>query len=187
MNADIPIIKLNPDGQEMRRYSGRVIRRLPGAALVEATFTFPDLPFHGMLLGQGDRFLELYFSNRWYNIFEIYSRDDGNLRGWYCNIGRPAVITPQSISYVDLALDLLVFPDRRQLVLDEEEFFALNLHPRTRRKALTALADLRAWFTQGFSPLQNLSAAAGMVKAPDHSADQPSAIRWPAKKAGAGG
>ena len=156
MNPEIPIIKLNPAGQEMRRYSGRIVRRLPGAALVEATFTFPDLPFHGMLLGRGDRFIELYYSRRWYNIFEIYSRDDGSLRGWYCNIGRPARITPQAISYVDLALDLLVFADGRQLVLDEDEFTALRLHPRTRAKALAALAELRGWFTNDFRPLRSL-------------------------------
>ena len=30
------------------------------------------------------------------------------------------------IRYVDLALDLLVFPDGRQLVLDEDEFEALH-------------------------------------------------------------
>ncbi len=36
------------------------------------------------------------------------------------------------LSYVDLALDLLVFPDGRQFVLDEDEFLKLDLSPADR-------------------------------------------------------
>jgi predicted RNA-binding protein associated with RNAse of E/G family len=36
---------------------------------------------------------------------------------------------------VDLALDLWVTPDRQQVVLDEDEFAALDLDPDTRSRA----------------------------------------------------
>jgi hypothetical protein len=52
--------------------------------------------------------VETFYSDRWYNVFEIYDRDDGKFKGWYCNIGYPAVIEKDTVSYIDLALDLWV-------------------------------------------------------------------------------
>ena len=87
--------------------------------------------------------METFYSDRWYNIFEIYDRDDGKLKGWYCNIGKPAVLEDGIVSYVDLALDLWVSADGKQTVLDEDEFEELELDDDTRQNALTGLEDLR--------------------------------------------
>ena len=43
-------------------------------------------------LRRGDRFIETYYTDRWYNIFEIHAREDDRLKGWYCNIAKPAVM-----------------------------------------------------------------------------------------------
>ena len=139
----ITILKLNPARQETFRYTGQVLRQTAEAVLLEAFFNRPDLPFHGLVMGQGDRFVEIYFSQRWYNIFEMHDRQDDHLKGWYCNITLPAEISSLQVSYVDLALDLLVFPDGRQLVLDEDEFAALELDHATRSQALAALRELQ--------------------------------------------
>lgn len=143
MNEQVDVLKLNPERQETWRYSGRVLRRWTNAVLLEAHFNREDTPFHGILLGRGDRFVELFFSDRWYNIFEIHDRADDHLKGWYCNIGMPAEIKNGQVAYVDLALDLLVYPDGRQLVLDEDEFAALAVDEETRRQAQDALAALQ--------------------------------------------
>ena len=148
MNSEIIVIKLNPQHKETWRYSGEVLQRTATSVLIEAFFNRDDLPFHGITLGRGDRFVEIYYTNRWYNIFEIYNRDDGSLRGWYCNVTRPAIMLDNEIHYVDLALDLLVYPDGRQLVLDEDEFAALKLPPTTRRRARLALVELQTLFSQ---------------------------------------
>ena len=98
----------------------------------------------GIDLVTGDRFIETYFTDRWYNIFEIHDRDDDRLKGWYCNIGQPIVLeSDREISYVDLALDLWVTPDGTQTVLDEDEFTALDLDKETRSKARAALEELQ--------------------------------------------
>jgi predicted RNA-binding protein associated with RNAse of E/G family len=68
------------------------------------------------------------------------------LKGWYCNIGKPAVIEADSVSYVDLALDLWVAPDGRQTVLDEDELEALQLDEVTRNSAYAALKELQHEF-----------------------------------------
>jgi hypothetical protein len=47
-----------------------------------------------------------------------------------------------------LALDLLVFPDGRQMVLDEDEFAELSISAEKRAKARAALAELRTLFSK---------------------------------------
>jgi predicted RNA-binding protein associated with RNAse of E/G family len=147
------IIKLNPQREEVWRYSGEILKRSGESVLVEAYFNRPDKPFHGIVMREGDRFIEKYYLTRWYNIFEIHDRDDGHIKAWYCNVSEPAQFEENQISYIDLALDLLVFPDGRQLVLDEEEFDRLCISDEVREKATAALEELRNQFsnTAGFN------------------------------------
>lgn len=148
MQETVTIIKLNADEKEVWRYSGEVIEKNENTVVIEARFNKDDFLFHGILLKKNDRFVESYYTDRWYNIFEIYDRDDDTLKGWYCNITKPALVKNGTISYVDLALDLLVFPDGRQLVLDEDEFDALNVDETVKEKAIQGLAELKALFNQ---------------------------------------
>ena len=142
----VTVIKRNQDGQETWRYRGEVIERGENYLILEAIFDHDDVFFHGMRLRRGDRFVETYYTERWYNIFEIHDRDDDKLKGWYCNVATPAIIEGDSVSYRYLPLDLLVFPDGRQIVLDEDEFAALSLSPEMRAQAQTALKKLQAIF-----------------------------------------
>ena len=140
---DITVIKLNPRREETWRYTGRTLRRVDSLVRIEALFNRADMPFQEVLLKRGDRFVEDYYGDRWYNIYEIYDRDDGAIKCWYCNVSLPAEIDGGEIRFVDLALDLLVYPDGRQQVLDEDEFAALELDAPTRAGALAALEDLQ--------------------------------------------
>lgn len=142
------VLKCNLAGEETWRYAGRVLEETTDRVLLEARFNRADLPFHGIVLRENDRFVELYFSNRWYNIFEVHDRDDDRIKCWYCNVCKPAVFADGVISYVDLALDLLVTPDGRMLVLDEDEFTALKLDDATHEKAREALGDLQQLFNE---------------------------------------
>jgi uncharacterized protein len=144
--SQINVIKKDLQGQETWRYTGRVVERGDNYVLLEANFNREDTPFHGIVLKKGDRFVEAFFVDRWYNIFEIYDHEDDRLKGWYCNIGFPAEITDDQVSYVDLALDLLVYPDGRQLILDEDEFKEMPLSPQEQRHALQALEELQREF-----------------------------------------
>lgn len=140
----VTVRKLDHTGKLVWQYRGEVLARRNGSITLQAYFDRDDRMFHGMPLCKGDRFVETYFTNRWYNIYEIHAREDDHLRGWYCNVGKPAHIEGENLSYVDLALDLLVFPDGRQILLDEDEFEELPLEEDTRLKAREALAELMA-------------------------------------------
>lgn len=145
----ITVVKLNLKHKETWRYGGWVLKRNDNTILIEARFNRDDLPFHGIILRENDRFVERYYSDRWYNIFAIHDRDDDRLKGWYCNVTMPAEITPGKVAYVDLALDLLVFPDGRRLILDEVEFANLSIDDQTRQKAQDALDELEALAVSG--------------------------------------
>ena len=144
--SQITVIKQDLEGRETWRYTGKMLKRGGNFILLEAKFNRPDTPFHDILLKQGDRFVEVFYTDRWYNIFEIHDREDDILKGWYCNIGYPAVINQEQVSYVDLALDLFVHPDGRQLVLDEDEFKEMHLPQDTMCKAREALEQLQQYF-----------------------------------------
>ena len=146
--TEIVVRKCNLRGQETWRYSGRILERGRRSVLLEARFNRPDLPFHGVLLRENDRFVEWYSSESWYNLFEVHDRDDDKVKCWYCNITMPAEFIDGTISYVDLALDLLVFPDGRMLVLDEDEFAELELDETTRAKARQGMAELKRIFEE---------------------------------------
>ena len=151
--GDIVAIKRNLEGKETWRYSGHVLERSLDHVIFEALFNRDDLPFHGVLLKRGDRFVETWYKARWYNIFEIHDRDDGRLKIWYCNVGRPVDFGEGLVSYIDLALDLLVYPDGRQEVLDEDEFEDLFLDEDTRQKARASLQELQEIFRQKWASL----------------------------------
>lgn len=140
------VLKCDLDGKETWRYTGQVLGKASDRVLIEARFNRPDLPFHGIVLRENDRFVELYIRKRWYNIFEVHDRDDDRVKCWYCNVCQPAGFVDGRISYVDLALDLLVTPDGRMLVLDEGEFAAMEMDDATREKARRALEDLQVLF-----------------------------------------
>ncbi len=146
LNESIRVLKLNPAGNVTWQYEGRILRREPNAVTLEAFFNRPDLPFQDVVFKHNDRFIETFYSDRWYNIFEIHDRDDGKLKGWYCNVGRPARLADDAVSYVDLALDLWVSADGKQTVLDRDEFDSLGLDPEDRAQALKALDELQQTF-----------------------------------------
>ena len=139
----ITVIKNDHAGHEVWRYTGHVLERGTTWVKLEARFNRPDMPAAYHTFRQGDRFVEWYYSDRWYSIFEMHDVDDDHLTGWYCNFSRPAVLTPEAILADDLALDMFVAPDGRITVLDEDEFAALPIDNATRAQVRHALDDLK--------------------------------------------
>lgn len=137
----INILKRNLKGEETWRYTGLVLEHGADFVRLEARFNRADMPFMDVVLKKDDRFVETFYTKRWYNIFEIHDRDDDQIKGWYCNLCRPAIWdAPDTISYIDLALDLWVAADGTQTVLDEDEFDALRLDEELKIQTLKALS-----------------------------------------------
>ena len=142
----INVQKMNPNGEVTYQYEGVLLKRDENSITLEALFDREDMHFMDVVLKKGDRFVEHYYTDNWYNIFAVYDRDSGKLKGWYCNIGEPAVLEDSLVSYVDLALDLWVSASGKQTVLDEDEFEALELSEELRAGALKGLDELKDLF-----------------------------------------
>jgi uncharacterized protein len=142
----IKVQKKNPAGEVTYEYEGVLLRRDENSVTLEALFDRADMPFMDVVFKTGDRFVEYYYSDRWYNIFAIHDRDDGQIKGWYCNIGKPAMIEDGIVSYIDLALDLWVSIDGKQTVLDADEFEELKLNEELKTGALNGLDELKSLF-----------------------------------------
>lgn len=140
------ILKKNLAGEVTWQYEGVVLKRDGNSVTIEAFFNRDDMPFQEIVLKRNDRFVETFYTDKWYNIFEIYDRDDGELKGWYCNITMPAVIEDGHVSYVDLAVDLWVSAEGRRTVLDEDELEELGLEEELKGKIYDGLRELELYF-----------------------------------------
>jgi hypothetical protein len=95
----------------------------------------------------GDVFTEYYWRDRWYSVKEVRA-GDGTLKGWYCDITRPAVLAEDGgeLSVEDLDLDLWVSADGTEILrLDEDEFEESGLavrDPAAAEAAVRALDEL---------------------------------------------
>jgi hypothetical protein len=158
MGSAITVHKLDDQGIEVFRYRGILVDEQETSLTIEARFDRSNIQFFELTFQEGDRFIETYYTDRWFNAFEIHDADDDHLKGWYCNINRPARIEQGHIYAEDLALDLLVYPDGRRRVLDEDEFEEMELGESDRKNALSALEELKQWVKARKGPFSGLAA-----------------------------
>jgi protein associated with RNAse G/E len=140
------VLKKNIKDEVTWQYDGVVLERGEKHVIIEALFNRDDLPFMDIILKRNDRFVETFYSDKWFNIFEIFDRDDGSHKGWYCNITKPAEIGADFVAYVDLALDLWVNAKGEQSVLDEDELLDLKLDEELMQKIYRSLDELKNIF-----------------------------------------
>lgn len=153
MAQSITIVKQTDRGERVWDYPGEVVARGDTWVCIRAPFSgSADRDLGYVVFRQGDTFVEWHYSDRWYNVFRIYDVDDGRLKGWYCNVTRPAVITDDAVRADDLALDVFVYPNREILVLDEDEFAALDLTADERHAAWVAVDAIRRAVAAGEAP-----------------------------------
>ncbi|MFG2995558.1 DUF402 domain-containing protein [Streptomyces sp. NPDC048340] len=106
----------------------------------------------------GDVFTEHFWRDRWYAIKEVRT-GGGVLKGWYCDVTRPAVVEGGVIVVEDLDLDLWVSADGTSVLrLDEDEFAESGLaesDPQAAAEAVRALdtLDAQARTTPGLAAL----------------------------------
>lgn len=156
LEAACPLVvqKLMYDGSKSYRWIGQQLHRDDDHLFFTAVFDRDGRDLGYVRFEQGDIFYEWYYFDRWYNVFQVYSKD-GALKGWYCNVTKPAEVHDGELTFVDLALDLWVWPDLRYLVLDEDELddlVAAGCDPDDVAGARTALAELIARAEDGTLP-----------------------------------
>ncbi|MFZ4813855.1 MAG: DUF402 domain-containing protein [Phototrophicaceae bacterium] len=143
----ITVYKQNALGAKVLSYSGELLAQgetwlhLRAVFQVERAQITPDMVFV-----RGDMFDEWFYTDRWYNVFRVTDGVTGALKGWYCNVTRPAVWDEDSVRSNDLALDVAISPTGQITVLDEDEFTALALSSHEQANAHTALEEIQHAF-----------------------------------------
>ena len=148
----ITIIKQNPLGEVKIKYTGEVLERSIDGVTISASWQHEAKDLGYARFEPGDRFIEYYYTDRWFNIFDIATAG-GQRKGWYCNVTQPATISDEHIEQVDLLLDVWVDPDGTPLVLDEDEFEAdTTLSDEQRAGAHQGLQDLLQMIAEQTEP-----------------------------------
>ena len=148
----VTVRKLNARGEPVFAYTGVIAAVLEAGVRIDAEWTRPRMELGYTSFDPGDRFIEWFYTDRWYNIMEVHT-PEGELKGWYCNIAWPATVTRETVSYRDLALDLWVAPNGSALTLDMDEFAAdTDMSEDERTQALDGMVALRAHMRRGEAP-----------------------------------
>jgi predicted RNA-binding protein associated with RNAse of E/G family len=156
MSEQMVVHKLDANGNETWRYEGVILAQDETSLTLNAHFDQEDMFIDGLDLRRGDRFVEIYYPDRWYNVLAVYDAESGDFKGWYCNITRPAQVETGHVYYEDLALDLIVLPNGDWLLLDEEQFIELDLTPDERQCALEGLEELKTLVALHQDPFHSL-------------------------------
>ena len=151
----IAVQLLKPGKGTIISYRGELLLSEPGHILIHARWEWPARDLGYVVFETGDHFYEHYYTERWFNICEVRS-ESGALKGWYCNVTRPALAAADTISSEDLELDLFVPPDRWNILrLDMDEFVARGLDvtdPPAHTAALAAFDELEQMARAGVAP-----------------------------------
>jgi hypothetical protein len=140
-------------GRTKIRYPARLLGDDGVRVVVSADWASPGVRDFGFVRFEpGDIFTEYYWRDRWYAVKEV--RDArGGLKGWYCDITRPAVRSGGELVVEDLDLDLWRSADGTAVVrLDEDEFAdsgLLTTDPEAAAAALAALDELELLAEEG--------------------------------------
>ncbi|MET8557791.1 DUF402 domain-containing protein [Streptomyces sp. NPDC004959] len=148
-SADALTVVLTKAGRVKKRYPARRLADDGTHLVVVAPWASPEARDFGFVrFAPGDVFTEHYWTTTWYAVKEVRA-SDGGLKGWYCDMTRPAVREEGAVRVDDLELDLWVPPPGRgpALRLDEDEFLSSGLptaDPHAAERARAAQAGLEA-------------------------------------------
>ncbi|WP_369032879.1 MULTISPECIES: DUF402 domain-containing protein [Streptomyces] len=140
-------------GRTKIRYPAELLHDDGTRLAVRATWATDGVRDFGFVRFEpGDMFTEYYWRDRWYSVKEV--RDpSGTLKGWYCDITRPATLTGTDLVVEDLDLDLWRSADGTDVRrLDEDEFEESGLaesDPRAASAAVAALDELESLAREG--------------------------------------
>lgn len=145
------------DGRVHRQWPARLLRR--ELSLIVVAGTFAEEVRHPLLgvIAPGTRSTEYYWTDRPYSVFR-FCEPHGAFRNFYCNINQPAQFDGETLTFVDLDIDVLVAPDFSYRVLDEDEFELhaqqFNYPAQLRAQARHGLAELLSLIERREFPFQ---------------------------------
>ena len=158
-NEQVTVISRKYDLSIRRTWKCRLIERDDPLLVFVGEFEEPVEHSDLGMIEKGSISYEYYWLDRWYNIFRFH-RPSGELRNYYCNVNMPPTLDAGILDYVDLDIDLIVWPDGSVVTLDEDDFAAnaakFDYPPEVRRNALEAVDQVRLLIANREFPFNEL-------------------------------
>jgi protein associated with RNAse G/E len=121
VGAEITVNSRKYDGRVRRSWKGGLVSSSDDLIVLVGAFDqdveHSDLGF----ISRGTVSFEHFWLRRWYNIFRFHE-PDGRLKAWYCNVAMPATFDGTVLDFIDLDLDVVIWPDMSYEVLDRDDF-----------------------------------------------------------------
>jgi len=109
------------DGKVRRTWTCELAERSDQLIVLRGEFD-SDVEHPGLgSIRRGTISYEYFWLTHWYNIFRFHE-PEGTLRNYYCNVAIPPTFADGTLDYVDLDIDILVWPDGRYEVVDRDDF-----------------------------------------------------------------
>ncbi len=141
----VTVNSLNFDRTVRRSWTCKLIEHIDERIVLLGGFSHDVRHTDLGLIRKGTVSREYFWLDRWYNIF-VFSEPEGVFRNIYCNINLPPTYASNLLEYVDLDIDLLVWPDGSYQLLDQAEFdenaTRFNYPPAIRERVLSTVEKL---------------------------------------------
>ena len=109
------------DGAIRRSWTCELVERSDSLLVFVGTFesdvSHPELGH----IKAGTVSYEYYWLDRWYSIFRFHE-PSGSLRNFYCNVNMEPGFSDGVLDYIDLDIDVVVWPDFTYKVLDRDDY-----------------------------------------------------------------
>lgn len=112
------------DGSLHYRYQASVVREEPGLLVLYGTYGTPLNSYRGQFRA-AHHTLEFYWSDRFYNLIVMWHADWRPSKH-YVNIATPATWHDGALRFIDLDLDVIWRAATGEVILDDEDEFALH-------------------------------------------------------------
>lgn len=145
------------DGTLAKSWSARLLDRSEDLLLLQGQFDSEINHEHLGVIRRGTFSREYYWLDRWYCVFAFYE-PGGGFRNFYLNVNTPPLVGSDVLEYIDLDIDVIVWPDHSFEVLDLEEFernsVRMGYDIEIRKKARDALDRIIALIGDRGFPLE---------------------------------
>ncbi len=162
------VVKLNWRGEPVYSWQGEVYAHEAGHVMLRAVWRGPGTAHvaEGVVFAPGDIFYEHYYEGKPYGLWQALTPDEKALKCWYCNISTPAEMRDDTITFRDLLLDVLLYPNGRREVLDRDDLArALDegLDPALAVTAEDAVRDVLDLIDRRLPPFEGFGPSATLV------------------------
>ena len=109
------------DGSVHRSWKAELLEVKDSLLIFVGEFETEIIHEHLGVIRRGTVSYEFYWMDRGYNVFRFHE-PEGELRNFYCNLNLPPTFENNTLDYVDLDVDVLVWADFSYHILDLDEF-----------------------------------------------------------------